>query len=85
MVGEASFQAPRRFAWCLPFVDLGFVVAATEAGGHADLGDGDGVEDGVELPISVTGQPVTGLLGAGDLDQCRAGVVSETPTRWGSG
>jgi hypothetical protein len=49
MVGEASFQASGCFAWGLSFVDLGFVVAATEAAGCADLGDGDGVEDGVEL------------------------------------
>jgi len=44
VVGEASLQASRCFAWGLPFLDLVDVVAVPAAARHPDLGDGDDVE-----------------------------------------
>jgi len=43
----------------------------------SDLGDGDGVQRGVELTVSAAGETVSGFLGAGHLDRRRAGVVGE--------
>ena len=53
VVGEASLEAACGLAWCFSLGDLALVVAVAAAAGYADLGDGDGVEGGVELPIPV--------------------------------
>ena len=52
VVGEASFQTPSRFAGSLTFSDFGVVVGVAAAAGSSDLGDGNGVQCGVELAVA---------------------------------
>ena len=76
-----TWSARRRFASPglprgLTLGDLSSVVEVSAASGRPDLGDRDGVQRGVELPITRPGQPVAGLVGAGYLDRCGACVVA---------
>jgi hypothetical protein len=77
VVGEATFQAPSRFAGGLALGEFGVVVGVAAAAGCSDLGDGDGVQGGVELAVATPGEAVSSLVGAGYLDGRRAGVVGE--------
>jgi hypothetical protein len=77
VVGQTSFQAASCFAVRFAFGDLGLVVGVSAAAGLADLGERDGVQCGVQLPVAAAGQAVSGLVGAGDFDRCCARVVRE--------
>ena len=76
MVGQAPFQASPGLPRGLTLGDLSSVVEVSAASGRPDLGDRDGVQRGVELPITRPGQPVAGLVGPGYLDRCGACVVA---------
>jgi hypothetical protein len=73
--GEVSFERPRGVARWFALGDFLVVVRAAGAGRHPDLDYRDRVDRGVQLPVSVAGQPVLGGIGAGDLDGGGAGVV----------
>src|SRR5687768_13283086 len=73
-VGQMSFQAAHGRAWGCSGGDPAVVIGAASAGGHADLDHGDGVDGSVELPVSVTAEPMYLTVGAGDLDR-RGAVV----------
>ena len=75
VVSQTAFEASFGFAGCLSFGDLGVVIGVAEAAGYADLGDGDGVQRGVQLTISGSGQSVTCPLGAGYFGRRGAGIA----------
>ena len=77
VVGEASFQTPSGFAGSFTLSEFGGVVGVTAAAARSDLGDGDGVQSGVELAVAASGEAVSSLVGAGYLDGRRSGVVGE--------
>lgn len=74
VVGQTAFQAAPRFAGCFSFGDFGAVVGVPATAGLADLGERDGVQWGVQLPVAAAGQAVAFPVGASDFDRRGAGV-----------
>jgi hypothetical protein len=89
-VRDPSFQASASFLGGLVFGELASVVVASRAG-IAGLGDRGDVDGGVELPVAASGQSVSLLFAAGDVDGGGAGVagvvllVGEAPDVAGQG
>jgi hypothetical protein len=77
VVCEASFEAASCFAGALALGEFAVVVGVAAAAGCSDLGDGHGVQRGVELAVAAAGESVSGRVGAGDLDGSRTGVGGE--------
>src|ERR1700712_5935153 len=68
VIGKPPFQTPPGLPRLLALRDLGLVIDVARAPLRPDLGDGDNVQRGVELPISGPGQSVPGAVGTGHLE-----------------
>lgn len=75
--GDAAFQAAHGFLGRLVLGEFAAVVEAAAVAVVPDLLQGDEVDGAVELPVSGAGQPVAGVLAAGDFDRRDAGVAGE--------
>ena len=75
-VREPPFQAAQRFPVTLSGGAFPLVVSAAGCV-SADLGDGHGVQDALQLPVSGAGKTVPDDVAGGRLDQGGAGVMSK--------
>ena len=66
--GEVSFERSGGRARWFSLGDFLVVEGAARAGRHPDLGHRDDVDRGIQLPVSVAGEPMPGGISAGDLD-----------------
>lgn len=89
MIGESPLQTPHGLVSGLALGDLLVEVAAADAVAHADLGDRDEMDRGVQLPVAAAGQPVACPLPGSDLDRRGTGVGRERvcgrEPRWRAG
>src|ERR1700750_140734 len=76
---EASFEAPQSFFGGFSFGDFLAVVGVAEAVRHADLGEGDAVQGGVELAVSCPVEAdAAGGVARPDRDRGGAAVAGES-------
>jgi hypothetical protein len=61
VVCKASFEAPSCLAGAFALGEFGGVVGVSAGAGGSDLGDGDGVQRGVELAVAAAGESVSSL------------------------
>ncbi len=61
VAGELAFEAAERFAVALAFGELLLEVGAC-GWVHADLGEGDAAQRGVELPVTARVEAVAGAV-----------------------
>jgi hypothetical protein len=66
--GEVSFEGAEGFHGGVSVGASALVVVGAAGAVEADLGDGDAVQGGVELPVAAAGEPVPAGLAGGRRD-----------------
>jgi hypothetical protein len=77
VIGDPALEAAQGFAGGLALCELASEVVVAGAAWAASLDERNDVQGVVELPVTGAGQPVSGVLAAGDFEWSGAGVAGE--------